>query len=93
MGALRVARDEFFDRIATERPTANARKHARTLRVQIPSQPGLQDSGRVAAERGAALFPPLALAPDVRATTQDDVLAPEADQLRDAQTGLDGDGQ
>lgn len=91
--ALRVARDEFFDRVATERLTAKARKHAITLRGQIPSQPGLQDGGRVAAERGAALFPSLALAPHVRPTAQDDVRTPEADQFRDAQTRLDGDGQ
>src|SRR3970040_438758 len=63
--ALRVARDECFDRIATERPTANARKHALTLRRQILSQPGLQNGGRVAAERGATLFPSLPLAPHV----------------------------
>jgi len=32
LGALCVTGDEFFDRIATERPTANARKHALTQR-------------------------------------------------------------
>jgi hypothetical protein len=91
--ALRVTGDEFFDRIATERPTANARKHALTRRGQIVSQPGFHDGGRVAAEGGATLFPSLALAPDVCATAQDDVRAPETDQFRDAQTRLDGDGQ
>jgi hypothetical protein len=35
--ALHVTGDEFLDRIATERPTANAWKHAVTLRGQIPS--------------------------------------------------------
>ena len=93
LGALFVTGDEFFDRVATARPTANARKHALTLRRQILSQPGLQNGGRVAAERGATLFPPLALAPDVCATAQDDVRTPETDQFRDAQTRLDRDGQ
>src|SRR4051794_38606143 len=57
------------------------------------SQPGLQHGGRVAAEGRATLFPPLALAPHVCASAQDHVLAPEADQFRDAQTRLDRDGQ
>ena len=82
MGALHVTGNEFFDRIATERPTANARKHARTLRRQILSQPGLEHGGRVAAERGATLFPSLPLAPDVCATAYHHVLAPETDQFR-----------
>src|SRR6266852_4347848 len=74
LGALCVTGDEFFDCIATERPTANARKHALTLRRQILSQPSLQNGGRVAAERGATLFPSLPFASDVCATPQDDVL-------------------
>ena len=93
MGALCVTGDEFFDRVATEWPTANARKHALTLCRQILSQPGLQHRGRVVAERRAPLFPSLPLAPDVCATPQDDILAPETDQFRDAQTRLDRDGQ
>ena len=59
MRPLHVTADEFFDRIATERPTANARKDALTLRRQILSQPAFQNGGRVAAERGAPLFPSL----------------------------------
>ena len=93
MRALCVTGDEFFDRIATERPTATARKHALTLRRQILSEPGLQNGGCVAAERGASLFPSFSVASDVCAATHDDVLAPETDQFRDAQTGLDRDGQ
>jgi hypothetical protein len=93
LGALCVTGDEFFDRVATEWPTANARKHALTLCRQILSQPGLQHRGRVVAERRAPLFPSLPLAPDVCATPQDDILAPETDQFRDAQTRLDRDGQ
>src|SRR5438445_740218 len=93
LGALCVTGDEFFDRVATEWPTANARKHALTLCRQILSQPGLQHRGRVVAERRAPLFPSLPLAPDVCATPQDDILAPETDQFRDAQTRLDRDSR
>ena len=92
-GALHVTGDEFFDRIATERPAADARKHARTLRRQILTPPRLEHGGRVAAERRAALCPPFPFAPDVCATAHDDVLAPETDQFRHAQTGLNRDGQ
>src|SRR5467141_1231254 len=70
LGAPCVTGDEFFDRIATERPTANARKHALTLRRQIVSQPGLQHGGCLAAKWRATLFPSLSLASDMCATPQ-----------------------
>jgi predicted lysophospholipase L1 biosynthesis ABC-type transport system permease subunit len=86
---LCVTGHEFFDRIATERATANARKHADTLSGQVPSEPAVQDGSRVAAEWCASLFPPLSVAPHVSPTAHHDVLASEPDQFRHAQTGLD----
>src|SRR5439155_11156876 len=82
---------ELFDGVATQGATADARKHGVVLRAKILSKPGGQDSGRLPAERGAALLAPLALAAHVRAVAADDILAAQVDQLGHPQPGLDGD--
>jgi hypothetical protein len=90
---LRIPGHEFFDRIATQRATANARKHARGLAGQIVFEPAVQDGGRVTAEWRAPLFSSFSVAPDVRTRAHHDMLAAEPNQFRHAQTRLDGDGQ
>jgi hypothetical protein len=69
-----MAGHQFFDRIATQWRTADARKHAVALRTQIMPKPRLDDRDRVPSERRAPLLAALALAPHVRAAAHDDVL-------------------
>ena len=93
MRALRIPGHEFFDRIATERATANARKHAGGFAGQIVFQPAVEDGGRVPSERRAPLFPSFSVAADVRTRAHHDVLATEPDQFGHAQTRLEADSE
>jgi hypothetical protein len=56
-------------------------------------QPGGEHGLGVGGERDGALFSALAVAVDVRAGAEHDIAAVEADELGDAQAGVDGDGE
>ena len=56
-------------------------------------EPGGEHGVGVGGERDGALLSAFALAADVRAGAEHDVAAVEADQLGDAQAGVDGEGE
>ena len=56
-------------------------------------EPGVEHGLGVGGERDGALLSALAVAADVRAGAEHDVAAVEADELGDAQSGVDGEGE
>ena len=84
-----------FDSIAAEAPLAVAREHWLVRGAGPFREPLSQRLGAVAAQRRRPILAALAAAPDMRLArgTEDHVADVQTDQLRDSQSGLQGDKQ
>src|SRR5580658_5130206 len=80
-GSSLVAGDQPLDGISAQRPAATAGECWGRRIVRALAQPLRHDLDRLLAKRGAALFPALPLTAYVRPGAQDDVVAPQADEL------------
>jgi hypothetical protein len=94
LGGGDVFVDEAFDCIATQRPTPGAREHrVPWVNSGLFTQPGIEHTGHIAAERSAARFAPLAAATNVRCGAYHHVLASQGNQFGHAEPSLDGEKQ
>src|SRR5437879_3476014 len=82
--------DETLDRIAAELSAAATEKQWIFRTTVAFAQPGIQHRCRFWTERCAPMFSALSLAVDMSASSQDDILAAQANQLGDPEPRLDG---
>ena len=90
VGCGGVLGDEAFDGVAAEVAAAVVGEDGRVGGGWAFVQPGFEDARDVAAEGGGAELAAFAVAADVGAVVEGEVLALEADEFGDAQSGLDG---
>jgi hypothetical protein len=86
-----VFRQEAFNGIAAELSASDASEERIVGTTVAFAQPGFKDFCRFWTERSASMFSTLPLAVDMRASTQHDVLAGQANQLGDPDAGLHGE--
>ena len=83
-----VAGDQSLDGIPAQRPAATARECRRRRQSGTLSEPFRQDCDHFLPERSAAFLPAFALAAEVRTCAEDDIVTPQANQLRVMQIAL-----
>ena len=82
---------EPFDRVAAQGSAAVGGKHRIFRLGTLPLKPVTEHGDGVATKRRRAVLSALSFAAQMGAVADDDVLAPQPNELRDSEPGLDGD--
>jgi hypothetical protein len=90
-GSAGVFGDETFDRIAAQLSASGTGKQRIFGPTVALAQPGVQHRCGFWTQRCAPVFSPFSLAVDMGASSQHDILAIQANQLGDPETGLNGE--
>ena len=90
-GRAHVLGQKVLHCVAAERSASDIRKEGIGWWAILFEQPSPQHRHDLLAKRRATVLPSLALAPDVRPSAEDDILAAKPHQLRDSQPRLHGE--